>query len=89
MQRWTMLAVLAAMLAIVGTGSLRVPEAASGQSGRTWDVIVGTDEEVAGGLISAQAYFPNPLAIAVGDTVNFNFRGFHTVTFLGGEPAPS
>ncbi|MBD0276218.1 MAG: hypothetical protein ICV73_30370, partial [Acetobacteraceae bacterium] len=88
MRRWTRLAALVALLALFGTGPLRIPEVASGQSGRTWDVIVGTDEEEAGGMTSAQAYFPNPLAIAVGDTVNFQFRGFHTVTFLGGQPAP-
>jgi len=74
-----------AMLAGSSLGGAR-PEAASAGGSQTWDVIVGTDLEAE--FLSAQTFFPNPLAISVGDTVTFAFRGFHTVTFLSGQPAP-
>ena len=87
MRRWTMLAALVATtLGILGAGPLRTPSVPVAHAAQTWEVLVGTDIEEE--FLSTQAFFPNPLAINVGDTVNFNFRGFHTVTFLGGQPAP-
>jgi plastocyanin len=89
MRRRTALAALVAVtLGLLGAGSLHTPAMPVAHAVQVWDVLVGTDEEITNGIVSAQAYFPNPLAITVGDAVNFHFRGFHTVTFLGDQPAP-
>ncbi len=83
MRRWTILAALVAMLGIFGAGSLRAPTVASSQSGRTWDVLVGPELDEEQPPIEIISFLPNALSINVGDTVNFQFLGFHTVTFLG------
>lgn len=54
---------------------------------RTWTVIAG------GGTrdlaIVANAFYPNTIEVASGDTVVWQFQGFHTVSFLSGEkPLP-
>src|SRR5690349_16635600 len=56
---------------------------------RTWTVIVG------GGIpdtsVVANAFFPQTLEIAVGDTVKFDFQEpwtIHDVTFAGGKAVP-
>src|SRR6478735_3678338 len=54
------------------------------QAADTWTVQVGGDDPAAG--ISTQAYFPSPLTIRAGDTVDFRFAAFHTVTFNSGKP---
>jgi plastocyanin len=36
--------------------------------------------------LEARAFFPNPLAIHVGDSVSWRFVGVHSVTFSGGYP---
>ena len=87
MQRCTMLAALVAVtLGIFGAGPLHTATVPLAHAAQVWDVTVGTDVEEE--FIAVNAFTPNPLAINVGDTVRFHFRGFHTVTFLGGQPAP-
>ncbi len=51
-----------------------------------WRVQVGgvSHEE----LIEAMAFLPEEITINVGDSVFFEFQGFHTVTFLAGQEAP-
>ncbi len=50
----------------------------------TWQVQVGGD--IPAESIAANAFFPGHLTINVGDTVNWVWRGFHTVTFNAGNP---
>jgi plastocyanin len=89
MQRWTALAVLLAVsLGLLGADPPGISAVPVANAAQVWDVLAGTDVEFTGGMDSAQTYFPNALAINVGDKVNFHFRGFHTVTFLSGQPAP-
>lgn len=74
-----------ALLAAVASAAMRSHQGATpAQAAQTWEVQVGYDDEP--GLISTQAYFPNPLTINAGDTVVWRFAGFHTVTFNGNEP---
>lgn len=54
------------------------------QAAQTWAVTVGTDIEAEN--IELNSYFPNVLTVNVGDTVNWTFAGFHTVTFNAGQP---
>jgi plastocyanin len=51
-----------------------------------WTVIVGG--ATADTSIYANAFFPQAIEIAVGDSVNWTFEGFHNVAFLGGSSAP-
>ena len=51
-------------------------------------VIAGPPGKIAGLPKGADfnAFFPSSIKIVKGDTVNFEFRGFHTVTFAKGTP---
>src|SRR5437899_8682692 len=51
-----------------------------------WTVIVGG--ATADTSIYANAFFPQAIEIAVGDTVTWTFEGVHNVAFLGGGSAP-
>ncbi len=54
------------------------------RAAETWTVQVGGD--IAAESIAANAFFPGHLTVNVGDTVNWVWRGFHTVTFNAGQP---
>ncbi len=48
---------------------------------------------IAGGItrtggVNANGYFARTIEVAVGDTVRWQFEGFHNVTFLSGTPYP-
>src|SRR5690242_1803905 len=51
-----------------------------------WTVIVGG--ATADTSIYANAFFPKAIEIGVGDTITWQFEGFHNVAFLGGGPTP-
>jgi plastocyanin len=76
--------VLGAILALaLCGGALAAPSGA----GTTWQVVVGG--ESADHALSAQAFLPTSITINEGDTINWTFASFHTVTFLsGGSPPP-
>lgn len=65
--------------------TVAVPAAPVQAAARTWTVSAGgfTDSGV-----FANTFQPRVIEIAVGDTVLWKFRDFHTVTFLSGEQAP-
>jgi len=77
-----------ALLAAVASVAVRSHQVATpAQAAQYWEVQVGYDDMQS--FISTQAFFPNPLTINAGDTVNWRFAGFHTVTFYGNEtPLP-
>lgn len=54
------------------------------RAAETWTVQVGGD--IPAESIAANAFFPRSLTVNVGDTVNWVWRGFHTVTFNAGRP---
>ena len=64
---------------LVGTSSVQAAP-------RTWTVIAGGATKDTS--VYANAFFPRSIDIAVGDTVTWQFEGFHNVAFLGGEPFP-
>src|SRR6185437_2730844 len=51
-----------------------------------WTVIVGG--ATADTSIYANAFFPKAIEIGVGDTITWQFEGFHNVAFLGGGATP-
>jgi plastocyanin len=51
---------------------------------QNWTVQVGADDPT--GPLEIEAFGPDPLIIHVGDTVNWKWAGFHTVTFNSGKP---
>jgi plastocyanin len=51
-----------------------------------WTVVVGGQTPDIS--VYANGFFPRELTIHTGDTVAFQFAGFHNVTFLGGAAAP-
>lgn len=53
----------------------------------SWTVIVGGQTPDVS--VYANGFFPRELTIHTGDTVDFQFAGFHNVSFLSGAPAPS
>ena len=75
---------LGAALVALPLGLSVWPEAGPAYAADTWTVQVGGDNVDAG--IATQAYFPGPLTIRAGDTVDFRFASFHTVTFNSGRP---
>ena len=76
-------ALLAAVaLAILGAGAIPVRAAAATQ----WTVIVGGHP--ADNSVYANGFYPRELTIHVGDTVTWQFDGFHNVTFLSGATSP-
>lgn len=54
------------------------------RAAETWQVQVGGD--IPAESIAANAFFPRHLTVNAGDTVNWVWRGFHTVTFNAGNP---
>ncbi|MGQ0568735.1 MAG: cupredoxin domain-containing protein [Armatimonadota bacterium] len=64
-------------------GGTALPTRAAPQS---WRVIAGGVNR--DGAVWSNAYHPRRVEIGVGDTLTWQFDGFHTVTFLGGEPFP-
>ena len=85
MRRWLVpaMAVAAATLFALSPGRLRFG-AQPAHAAQTWQVTVGTDTEDGTELTT---YLPHNLTINAGDTVNWSFAGFHTVTFNAGQPA--
>lgn len=55
-------------------------------AGRTWTVIAGGGTR--DGTVFLNAYFPRTLEVGTGDTVRWQFEGFHNVAFLGGTAMP-
>jgi plastocyanin len=55
-------------------------------SAHRWTVIVGG--ATADTAIYANAFFPKAIEIGVGDTITWQFEGFHNVAFLGGGATP-
>jgi len=74
---------------LVALALLLVSAAAMPAAGakRTWTVVAGggTQDQA----IVLNAFFPRTLEIAAGDTVSWEFRGFHNVAFPGGTRLPS
>jgi plastocyanin len=56
------------------------------KSATNWTVVVGG--QTSDISVYANGFFPRELTIHTGDTVLFQFVGFHNVTFLSGAPAP-
>jgi plastocyanin len=89
MKRWLPLGIIGAMTALfavtpLGGGfSSHIKVARAAQA---FDVVVGTDIEA--DLIETNAFLPRAITISAGDTVNWRFGGFHTVTFPAGGPPP-
>lgn len=84
MRKWLGVGVV---LALVGALILPVTnDAAAGAARRTWTVIAG------GGTrdlaIVSNFFHPRTIEVAVGDTVQWEFQGFHTVSFLSGQAPP-
>lgn len=80
MKRWAVSALLTVIL-LISTSA--VPAAGAK---RIWKVIAG------GGTrdlaVVSNAFHPRTVEIAVGDTITWQFQGFHNVAFLGGGPIP-
>jgi plastocyanin len=55
-------------------------------SATNWTVIVGG--ETPDRSVTANAFFPETVEVAVGDTVTWTFEGFHNVAFESGGAAP-
>lgn len=72
------------LLAMVGLAVTGLSKPAS--AARTWTVIAG------GGTpdisVVSNAFHPRTIEIAVGDTVRWQFQGFHNVAFTGGQQPP-
>ena len=62
-----------------------VPSRATAAS--NWTVIVGG--ETPDNSVYANGFFPQALTIHTGDTVTWQFAGFHNVSFLSGAAAPA
>jgi plastocyanin len=59
---------------------------------KTWTSNVGEQAKPPAGtpaFTTLNQFFPAKLSIHAGDRVTYSSRGFHTVTFLGGRPAPA
>jgi len=53
---------------------------------RVWRVQAGAFDEVE--MVEAMGFFPGEITINAGDSIYFDFRGFHTATFLSGAEPP-
>jgi plastocyanin len=80
-KRWQRLIVL---VVLTGLGLPVLP--APAQAPTTWTVFAGGVRRQ--GAVFANAFFPWVLDIHVGDTVVWQFAGFHNVTFTGGQAVP-
>ncbi len=79
--------ILLALLALGVVAAFGAPAAFAGGSGQTLEVSAGPLLKAPPPGISPHsdvlAFFPARLTVHVGDTVKWNFAGFHTVTFPG------
>jgi plastocyanin len=74
------LSATASLLLVAGVSS------AARSAATHWTVVAGGQTPDIS--VYANGFFPRELTIQAGDTVVFQFAGFHNVTFLGGAPAP-
>jgi plastocyanin len=81
MMRSLALAVTANLLFIAGVSS------AASSATTNWTVVVGGQTPDIS--VYANGFFPRELTIHTGDTVGFQFAGFHNVTFLSGAAPPA
>ncbi len=89
MSRWLALPVIGAMAALLAATPLGGSFSSHSQVARAaqaFNVVVGTDVEA--DLIETNTFLPRAITISAGDTVNWRFGGFHTVTFPAGGPPP-
>lgn len=77
------LSALAALTSLVFSAGVPLRAVAA----TSWTVIVGG--ETPDVSVYANGFFPRQLTILTGDTVTWQFAGFHNVSFLSGAPAPS
>jgi plastocyanin len=73
---------VAAVMVMCGASALPIRAAAAAN----WTVIVGGHP--ADNSVYANGFYPRELTIRVGDTVTWQFEGFHNVTFLSGAASP-
>jgi plastocyanin len=73
---------VAAALVMVSASALPLRAAAATK----WTVIVGGHP--ADNSVYANGFYPRELTVQVGDTVTWQFEGFHNVTFLSGATPP-
>ena len=78
--RLTALAAAASLIFLAGVPSRAVAAA-------SWTVIVGGQTPDVS--VYANGFFPRELTIHTGDTVTWQFAGFHNVSFLSGAATPS
>lgn len=81
------------MRKLVLIGSLLAALALAGPAAaHDWTAHVGEQAKAPAGTpksATLNAFFPGKITINAGDKVTFRSRGFHTVTYLGGKPAPA
>src|SRR5574341_2536498 len=74
------------MIGVLAAAALTLTVVPPVSAHRTWTVIAG------GGTrdlaIVANAFYPSTVEIATGDTVSWQFQGFHNVAFLSGQKPP-
>jgi plastocyanin len=73
---------VAAAVVVLGAGALPLRADAA----MNWTVIVGGHP--ADNSVYANGFYPRELTVNVGDTVTWQFDGFHNVTFLSGATPP-
>src|ERR1700730_3274750 len=73
---------VAAALVMLGASALPLRAAAAAH----WTIIVGGHP--ADNSVYANGFYPRELTIQVGDTVIWQFQGFHNVAFLSGATPP-
>jgi plastocyanin len=83
-----------AVLVLVVLVGLVAAQLASGGSSQaqSFTVIVGEQTKPPAGTakqVALNQFFPGRLTIAAGDKVTFSSFGFHTVTYLAGQPFPA
>jgi plastocyanin len=71
-------------LAVVAALALALP---AGAHAGTYDVQVGGGDPAVG-IADLQGFYPANAFVHVGDSIDFRFAGFHTVTFLPGAARP-
>jgi len=79
--RWILVPVLSAAMGLAG-----IALAAPAQTPRTWRVIAGGVSHQ--GAVFANAFFPRVLDVHAGDTVIWQFAGFHNAAFTSGQAVP-
>lgn len=72
------------LLAALAFGAVGVAPATAAV--RKWTVIAGGGTKDVS--VVANAFFPRTVEVSVGDTVSWQFQGFHQVSFLSGQPLP-